>query len=172
MVQTLAASLIPIDELEHRCGLVEVTDPQFFREWQAVLPELSVWEQEALDRLKAGYLSLLKRPPLAENAVRMAMLDPLLFIAGFHIAPFQVKPEKSVTIALQDEDGTTIEERMDVLILKEQFWLLVIESKRAGIALEEAIAQLLAYMLGSPDPTRPIFGMLTNGGHFLFAKLV
>ncbi|MEB3338176.1 MAG: restriction endonuclease subunit R, partial [Leptolyngbyaceae bacterium] len=29
-----------------------------------------------------------------------------------------------------------------------------------------------AYMLGSPDPSKPIFGMLTNGGHFLFAKLV
>ena len=48
----------------------------------------------------------------------------------------------------------------------------MIESKRAGISLEEGIAQLLAYMLGTPNPEKPIFGMLTNGSHFLFAKLV
>jgi hypothetical protein len=43
----------------------------------------------------AGYLNLLKKPPLLENAVRMAVLHPLLFIAGFYLSPFQVKPEKS-----------------------------------------------------------------------------
>jgi hypothetical protein len=66
----------------------------------------------------------------------------------------------------------TIEGRIDALVLKEQFWLIVIESKRAGISLEQGIAQLLAYMLGTPNSEKPIFGMLTNGSHFLFAKLV
>jgi hypothetical protein len=172
MTQTIQASVIQIDELESRFGLQEVVDDQFFREWQDDLPEVDDWEKESLDRLKAGYLNLLKKPPLLENAVRMALLHPLLFISGFYLSPFHVKPEKSVTISLEDEDGLIIEGRIDALVLKEQFWLMVIESKRAGISLDEGIAQLLAYMLGTPNPEKPIFGMLTNGSHFLFAKLV
>lgn len=172
MTQTIQASIIQIDELEAQFGLQEVVDDQFFRECKDNLPEIDEWEKESLDRLKAGYLNLLKKPPLLETAVRMAVLHPLLFISGFYLSPFHVKPEKSVTISLEDEDGLIIEGRIDALVLKEQFWLMVIESKRAGISLEEGIAQLLAYMLGTPNPEKPIFGMLTNGSHFIFAKLV
>jgi len=172
MSQILQASVITIDELESRFGLQEVLDNQFFREWQDDLPTINDWEKESLDRLKAGFLNLIKKPPLLENAVRMTVLDPLLFISGFYLSPFQVKPEKTVTISLEAEDGLMIEGRIDALVLKEQFWLIVIESKRAGISLEDGIAQLLAYMLGTPNPEKPIFGMLTNGSHFLFAKLV
>ena len=45
-----------------------------------------------------------------------------------------------MTIALEDEDGTIVEGRIDVLVFQNQLWLMVIESKGAGIALEEAIA--------------------------------
>jgi hypothetical protein len=93
MSQSIQASVIQINELESRFGLQEALDNQFFREWQDDLPELSDWEKESLDRLKAGYLNLLKKPPLLENAVRMAVLHPLLFIAGFYLSPFQVKLE-------------------------------------------------------------------------------
>lgn len=172
MTQTIQASMILINELESKTGLQEVRDNQFFWEWQDNLPEIDNWERQALDRLKAGYLNLLKKPPLLENTVRMAVLHPLLFIAGLNLSPLHAKPEKSLTIALEDEDGTIIEGRIDILVLKDQLWLMVIESKRAGIALEEAIAQLLAYMLGSLNPDKPTFGMLTNGSCFLFAKLV
>lgn len=102
----------------------------------------------------------------------MAVLDPLLFTAGLYLAPLVTKPEQSLTVVLEDEDGTQIEGRIDVLVIKEQLWLLVIESKRAGIALEEIIAQLLSYMLGSPNLGQPVYGMITNGSCFLFAKLV
>lgn len=172
MTQTIQASMVLIDELESKAGLQEVRDNQFFQEWQSSLPEIDDWERQALDRLKTGYLNLLKTPPLLENAVKMAVLNPLLFIAGLYLAPLQAKPEKSLTIALEDEDETIIEGRIDVLVMQDQLWLMVIESKRAGIALEEAIAQLLAYMLGNPNPDRPVFGMLTNGSCFLFAKLI
>lgn len=171
MAQIIQASTIQIDELEAKAGLQEVKDSQFFWEWQRNLPEIDGWEGQALDRIKAGYLNLLKKPPLLENAVRMAVLDPLLFAAGLYLAPFYVQSEQSLTIVLEDEDGTQIEGRIDVLVLKERLWLMVIESKRAGIAVEESIAQLLAYMLGSPNLEKPIYGMATNGSCFMFAKL-
>jgi Type I restriction enzyme R protein N terminus (HSDR_N) len=173
MTQVIQASAILINELEYRTGLHEVKDRQFFWEWQQDLPELDNWEKQSLDRLKAGYLNLLKEPPLLENAVRMAVLDPLIFTAGLYLAPFYVKAEQSVTIALEDEVNTLlIEGRIDVLVLREQLWLMAIESKRAGIAIEEGLAQLLSYMLGSPNSSKPTFGMITNGGCFLFAKLL
>lgn len=72
MVQTIQASVITIDELELRFGLNEVESDPFFREWQDDLPEITDLEKQMLDRVKAGYLNLLKNPPLLENAVRMA----------------------------------------------------------------------------------------------------
>ncbi|NET60301.1 MAG: restriction endonuclease subunit R [Symploca sp. SIO2E6] len=170
MTSTIQASVITLDELETKFQLQETTEINFFHEWQDDLPELTHWEKQALDRLKQGSLDVLKKPPILENYVRMAMLYPLLFIAGFYLSPLQVKSEQP--ISLETEAGTLIEGRLDILILKNQFWLLVIESKRPSIAIEEGIAQILAYMLANPHPHRPTFGMITNGSYFMFLKLV
>jgi hypothetical protein len=35
----------------------------FFREWQDDLPEITDLEKQALDRVKASYLNLIKYPP-------------------------------------------------------------------------------------------------------------
>lgn len=60
--------------------------------------------------------------------------------------------------------------RIDVLVLKEQFWLLVIESKRSDFAVTRAIPQALAYMLGNPSLAQPTLALITNGNEFLFLK--
>jgi len=172
MSQTIQASAISLKLLEEKFGIQENIDPQFFGEWQNGLPEIDAWEKQGLDRLKTGFLDLIKDPPLKENLVRMTVLYPLLFIAGFYLSPLQVKPEQAVNIVIEDEDGTIIEGRIDVLVLKNEFWILVIESKRASISLEEEISQLLSYMLANPQSDKPTFGMITNGGYFMFAKLV
>lgn len=171
MVQSIPASVIPIDELELRFGLRETESEEFFREWQDNLPEITDLEKQMLDRVKAGYLNLLKTPPLLENAVRMAVLSPLLFFADFYLYPFQIKSEKSVRISASDE-GVIIEGKIDVLVLFQQLWLMVIESKQATFSIEAGLAQILAYMLANPNPEKPCFGMITTGGSFIFVKLV
>jgi hypothetical protein len=35
----------------------------------------------------------------------------------------------------------------------------------------ETIPQALTYMLANPDQEKPVFGLVTNGSHFLFLKL-
>lgn len=172
MTQTLQAAKILLNELEARTGLREATEPDFFNEWHQALPDLDAWEQQSLDRIRAGFFNLLKQPPLLENAVRMSVLDPLLFTAGLYLAPFVVRPEQSISITLSEEDGTEVEGRMDALVLKDQLWFLVIEAKRAGISVEEGVAQLLSYLWGSEHADRPVFGLITNGHSFLFAKLL
>jgi hypothetical protein len=61
--------------------------------------------------------------------------------------------------------------RIDVLVLQDQFWVLVIESKRAELSLKVGIPQVLAYMLAAPPPQRSRYGLVTNGSNFLFLKL-
>lgn len=37
---------------------------------------------------------------------------------------------------------------------------------------KEGLAQILAYMLGSPHPDKICFGMIATGSEFIFVKLV
>ncbi|MGB0561486.1 MAG: restriction endonuclease subunit R [Spirulinaceae cyanobacterium] len=172
MPETIPASAVGLNTFENKLGLREQDDPEFFREWQTDLPEIGNWEKQSCDRVRAGYFNLLKHPPVLENAVRLTVLHPLLFVANFYVAPLHVKPEKTVSLNLQDEDGTTVEGRIDALVLQDQLWLLVIEAKQAGIAIEAGIAQLLSHLLASPISEQPSYGMITNGGYFQFAKVV
>jgi predicted type IV restriction endonuclease len=133
------------------------------------LPELSSLEQERLDRVIASYLNLTMRQML-ENMVKMVVLSPLLDLAGFYLPPFFTTSEAAIEISLED-NNEQIKGRMDLLVMQDRLWVLVIESKQAGISLEPGIPQLLAYMLANPDRQLPIFGLVTNGSNFIFAKL-
>jgi len=170
MVQIIQATNINLYELERKFGLQLTEDEQFFREWVDDLPKLTELEKQQLDRVKASYFNLAKRPML-ESTVKMVVLSPLLDMAGFYLSPFSITAEEEVQISAED-DGTVIRGRIDVLVVQNQLWILVIESKRAGFSLEEVIPQALAYMLANRDPSKPTFGMLTNGSHFIFIKLI
>ena len=152
-------------------GIQLVEDDQFFREWQEDLPELTSLDKQLLDKVKAGYINLLNYPPLLEDIVRIAVLDPILFIGDFYLAPFYVKSETPVDIASEDE-GVIVRGRIDTLVLRDQLWVMVIESKRAAFSIEEGLAQILAYMLGNPHSEKPNFGMISTGSDFVFVKLV
>lgn len=171
MVQITQAKDIDLRYLITYFGIQLVEEEQFFREWQDDLPEISDLDKQLLDKVKAGYLNLLNYPPLLEDVVRMAVLDPILFIGDFYLAPFYVKSEQSIDIAQEDE-GVIIKGRIDTLVLKDQFWVMVIESKQASYSIEAGLAQILAYMLGNPNPDKPSYGMIATGGSFVFIKLV
>ncbi len=100
----------------------------------------------------------------------MLILSPLLNLAGFFQSPFKVLGEKSVELSIEDKDEI-IKGELDILVVQNQFWVLVIESKRPKLSLEEGKSQTLAYMLANPSE-KPTFALLTNGSHFLFFKLV
>lgn len=171
MVQVIPAKAIALPDLKARTGLVEVRERHFFPEWRQDLPELDPWERQTLDRIRTGYFNLLDRQPLLETAVRMCVVHPLLFAASCYIAPPAAQPETSVAIAVDDGE-TTIEGRMDVLVLRDRLWLAVIEAKRVELSLEAGLGQLLAYLLGNPNAEHPVYGLLTNGGYFQFVKLM
>ena len=135
------------------------------------MPEITDIEKQQLDRVKASYLNLIKYPPLLENTVKMVVLAPVLDLAGFFLSPFHVKSEKSIEIAEEDE-GVIIRGQMDVLVVREQLWFMVIEAKKAAFSIEVGLFQILAYMLATPHPQKPVFGMICTGSSFIFIKLV
>jgi hypothetical protein len=170
MAQTIAADQLTLYELEQQFGVQHAPDTQFFPEWQGDLPALNRQEKQRLKRVQAAYANLSRRSML-ENTVKMAIVSPLLDLAGFFLPPFYVNTEAEVHVIAQ-EDDLLVRGRIDILVLKDQFWVLVIESKRAEFSLKVGIPQALAYMLATPQPARPLYGMVTNGSNFLFLKLV
>ncbi len=171
MTQTKQASYIDLRYLINNYGIQLVLDDQFFREWQDNLPEITDLDKQLLDKVKAGYFNLLNYPPLLESVVRIAIVDPIFFIGDFFLTPFYIKAEEQIDITNEDE-GVIIKGKIDTLVLKDQLWAMIIESKQAEYSIEKGLAQLLAYMLGNPYPDKPSFGMITTGGSFIFIKLV
>ena len=172
MSQTIRASDVSLHDLKIKFGLQRTFEESFFPEWQlAQFPELNDFETEFLDRVKAAYFNLIEYPPLLEDTVKMAVLAPLLNLAGFYLYPFHTKSEYSIQVSTIDRE-IIVEGRIDVLVLKEQFWVMVIESKQAAFSIEAGLAQILAYMLANQNQDPPCFGMITTGGSFVFLKLV
>lgn len=171
MVQTLPAKTVTLRDLINQFGLQRVYDRGFFTEWQGNLPELTEVEREFLDRVRQGFYNLLEYPPYLEKMVQISVLSPLLFLAGFFLPPFHIRAEQSTEI-VSDDDGVMIRGQLDLLVLKEGFWVLVIETKEISYSLQSGLAQLLAYMLAHPNGDQPCFGMLTNGASFMFVKLL
>ena len=74
-------------------------------------------------------------------------------------------------IAAEDE-GVVYKGKIDVLVIFEQVWVTVIESKQAAFSPEVGKPQLLAYTLTTSNNEQPTYGLITNGSSFRFFKLV
>ena len=171
MATTMRAGDVTLHDLGARFGLQFVKDAPFFLEWHTELPESSEQEKQQLDRIQASYLHLVSQTSMVEDVVKMVVLSPLLYLADFFLPPLSIQSEVAVQLSIADEE-LAIEGKIDILVLHNRLWILLIESKRAAASIEVGLPQLLAYMLASPNPVQPVYGMITNGGSFVFLKLV
>jgi hypothetical protein len=137
-------------------------------EWQGNLPLLTGAEKLRLDRLKQRYLYYADSGAITEGTVNLILLSPLLETLGLIDSPYQVRGEKYIRFEIEDGD-TRLDGLIDALLLQEQLWLIVIESKHYGFSVRQAIAQTLAYMAGAPS--LPVFALITTGEDYLFVKL-
>jgi flagellar assembly factor FliW len=169
MVQTILVSDLCLADVEDKFSLGLAEDDSFFLEWQQGLPEISEAEQQSLDQIKSSFLYL-SEYSMSEEAVKLVVISPLLAMAGFYQPPFRMRTEAVVQIALEDA-GEVVRGRIDILVLQERFWVVVVESKEAGFSLKDAIAQALSYMMATPHPQQPAYGLVTNGSEFRFIKL-
>ncbi|WP_416671352.1 type I restriction endonuclease [Egbenema bharatensis] len=167
----ITEAVTTLAEAERQFELSRTEDEAFFLEWQTQLPELSETERSALEELRRRYLYQRSQGQLLEGTVTLLLASPLLAIAGFYDPPFRVRAEASVQLTLEDGEEV-LQGRIDVLVLLNQFWVVVLESKKTALSVWTALPQTLAYLMANPQPEQPSFGMVTNGDEILFVKLV
>ncbi|MEQ9483989.1 restriction endonuclease subunit R [Coleofasciculus sp. F4-SAH-05] len=170
MAQVIQASELTLHDVENKFNLQQVEDEQFFGEWQGKLPELTTDQKEWLDQVKADFLAL-EKYPVHEEIVKMVVLSPLLSLAGLFRYPFRPVAEKQVEIVVEEKDEV-VRGRIDVLVLHQQLWVTVIESKSKRFSLSEALPQALFYMLNSPNTWlfRTCYAKLHQNTPKIFAK--
>lgn len=167
----ITEAITTIAEAERQFQLSRTEDEAFFLEWQTSLPEISDAERSTLDEARRRYLYQRSQGQLLEGTVTLLLASPLLAIAGFYDPPFRVRTEASVQLTLEDGEEV-LQGRIDVLVLLNQFWVVVLESKKTALSVWTALPQTLAYLMANPRPEQPSFGMVTNGDEILFVKLV
>lgn len=172
MSATLQASRLSLHDVESKLHLrQQLTTDDFFTQLLKSSPDLSEFEKQILDRTKQHYSYLAKRP-LLEVTVKMVTLSPLLSLAGFYDPPFYTTLEESVEVESQD-GSETVRGQIDVLVLQNAIWVVVIESKSVQYDVMMALPQALTYMSASPNHSanQNTFGMIANGREFRFIKL-
>jgi hypothetical protein len=163
----ITKAITNLNEAHATLGVTPSPDASFFQEWQQGLPQLEDAQKGVLDRLKQRYLYYADSGAITEGTVNLILLAPLLETLGFMDPPYQVRSEKYVRFEI--EDGATIlDGLMDALLLNDRLWLIVIESKRYGFSVRQAIAQTLGYMVSAP--ASPVFALITTGEDYLFVK--
>jgi hypothetical protein len=163
-------AITTLAEAEARFHLSRTEDESFFPEWCVDLPTLTDAEKSSLIELRRRYLYQRSLGHLLENTVTLLFASPLLALAGFYDPPFTIKAEESVQLILADSEEV-LQGRLDVLVLKEQVWVVVLESKKTALSVWSALPQTLAYLMANPHPGNPSFALMTNGDDSVFVKL-
>jgi hypothetical protein len=175
MVQTAVTKVIQsLDDFEQQFVASRSDDHGFFSGWSTDLPSLSVSEIDDLTKIRDQFLYHRKSGPLTEGTVNAIVVSRLLALAGFYDPPFRLRSEHSIKLeatALVDNEPWILRGRIDFLVIQNQFWQAVIESKETTFDVEMGIPPLLAYMMAAPSQQQTVFGMVTNGNHFVFVKL-
>lgn len=172
MIQTKAITdaITTLADAEDRFGFIRIEDEQFFSEWCKELPAITEADKENLDVLRRRYLYHRAGGNLLEGTVMLLLVSPLLALAGFYDPPFRIKAEESVDVVVDDGEEI-LRGRIDVLVLQDRFWVMVLESKKTTLSVWTAVPQALAYLMANPNPNLPVFGMVTNGDDILFIKV-
>ncbi len=171
-MQTLAVTetVTTIADAEQKFGLSRSESTEFFTEWYDKLPEINASDHANLEILWRRYIYHRSSGHLLESTVMLLLVSPLLTIAGLYDPPFLIKAEESVLINVSDSEET-LQGRIDVLVLRDRLWIIVLESKKTMLSVWSALPQTLAYLMASPNGERPTFAMLTNGDDIVFLKL-
>ena len=150
-MQTLAVTeaVTTIAEAERKFGLRRSESRDFFTEWYDQLPVSNSSDHANLEIIWRRYIYHRSGGHLLESTVMLLLVSPLLTIAGLYDPPF----------------------RIDVLVLRDRLWIIVLESKKTMLSVWSALPQTLAYLMASPNGDHPTFAMLTNGDDIVFVKL-
>ena len=173
-VTAITKAILTFRDVEEKLDLHRTTNLEFFLEWRDALPPPTDQEILALNRLAHRYLAYLEEGEVSEGTLNIILLSPLLDALGLCDPRYRIRGETWIEVQTQvdtEAGQITLEGRIDALTLQDDFWLVVIEGKRGGYSVLRAVPQAIAYMAATPHPSRPMFGLVTNGYDYLFVKL-
>jgi hypothetical protein len=170
---------LTLSDLRETFHLTRDRGDPFFEQWLHDPTPLSDFEHQALNRLKHNYENIIETNPL-EEVVKLVVVAPLLDLAGFYQPPFSIRAEVSTRLIVTEADQL-FTGSINVLVVKQRLWVLVIESKQSRFDVMSGVPQALSYLLSQQtdlpkEDTQSIdtetrFGMVTNGREVLFLKL-
>lgn len=170
MSVAITEAISTLAEAERQFHLTRTDDASFFPEVNADLPSLSTVERDGLADLRRRYLYQRSQGQLLESTVLLLFASPLLTLAGFYDPPFRVTKEAPIQLTLKDSEEI-LQGRLDVLVLKNQLWVIVLESKKTALSVWSALPQTSAYLVASPRPGQPSYALMTNGDDSVFVKV-
>lgn len=104
-------------------------------------------------------------------------LSPLLVEAGYLAEPeLRLSLEERVNdIEIEDGDRV-IRGRMDLLVCRDAgdrvpLCILIVEAKNSAVNAMEGLPQLLVYMQSFLENQAVVWGLVTNGGDYVFVRL-
>ncbi|MEM1252956.1 MAG: type I restriction endonuclease subunit R [Cyanobacteria bacterium P01_H01_bin.21] len=169
MTQTLAVTtaITNLNEAHQRLNLKPTNQTDFFSEWQGDLPALCPDEINTLDRLKSRYQYYQTDGAITESTVDFILVSPLLELLRLCAPPYKIRGEKYISIEIENGD-TLLKGLIDVLVVQDNLWIVLLETKRYGFSVMQALPQTLAYLASAS--TSQAFGLITTGEDFLFVK--
>jgi len=166
----IAKAITNLNVAHERLNLSPTNEPNFFTEWWQDLPELTEEEKQVLNRLKNRYLYYAADGFVLEGTVSIIILSPLLELLGLCDSPFKIRGEKFVKVEIEN-GNTQLEGFIDALVIKDLFWVVLIEAKQYSFSVLQALPQTLAYMVANPNIETPVFGLIMTGEDYIFVKL-
>ena len=145
----ISETITTIAEAEKRFNLYRSPSNNFFTEWTSSLSKISDRDQTDIDTLWNRYIYHRSGGHLLENTVMLLLVSPLLTIAGFYAPPFPIKAEESVRITVSDSEEI-LQGRIDLLILCDRLWVIVLESKKTMLSVWCAVPKLFAMQWLTP----------------------
>lgn len=170
MSTAITDAITTLAEAEAKFQLTRTEDEDFFREYYVDLPTLTKPEKHELMEMRRRYLYQRSQGHLLERTVILLFASPLLTLAGFYDPPFRVKAEESIQLVLEDPNEI-LQGRLDILVLKDRVWVVVLESKKTALSVWTALPQTLAYLAANSYLNKPSYALMTNGDESVFVKV-
>ena len=171
MQTRIVEHIASLAEAEQVYSIKQSTHPEeFFPEWIDPLVSLSIAEQERLNVIKRRYLYHVQHGQLLKDAVKLLVISPLLELARFYDSPFILRSEPAVSFELEDKTKETHQGRIEALVVKENLWVVLLDSKKTSFNMTTALPQALAYMASNLQEA-PKFSLVSNGEYSIFLKL-
>ncbi|NJM48171.1 MAG: hypothetical protein HC860_20015 [Alkalinema sp. RU_4_3] len=154
--------------LEALFGLEMVEGDRIFSDMAQELPPLGAIERDSVDQARREIEYFSQFGLEASGALVLLALSPLLKLAGYYSAPYEVQTQK-IASTMVPEGNLEFRGLIPIQVCRGEEWVVTIAA--GGEELSASLPQMITWMLARPDHSQPGWGLLTNGLTFQVLSL-